>query len=465
MKLPLFVFIVYLLWLKDCHCAPIWKDKTVFSGNLKSFSEAGEINVDEEVKKALVGIKQMKIMMERREEEHTNFMKTLKKCRAEKQEALQLMNEVQEHLEKEARLCQVARTDSWDQCKSCLESNCMRFYTTCQPRWSSVKNTIKQFFRKIHQFLFPFHEDNEKDSPVGGKFTEEDAQLAQIENAFSQLTVDVQSLFNSSFNVFRWMQQELDQAFQSYFMSDTDLIEPYIFPAVSKGPTAMADLLQSWKLPNFFQLFCNFSLSLYERVSQTITETLKAIEEPPKQDKDFDHGGPISKTLPVQERGLCAELSQNVAGCLRFHERCQKCQDYLWEDCPDIPELHTKLDKAFKLVNISNQQYTQILQMTQHHLEDTIYLMEKMREEFGWVSELANQILGTESIFSPIKVVPSVHEGKFSSQDGTMTDLSILPSPNSTLKIPLEESAQSSNFIDYVLTKALEHFKEYFETW
>lgn len=28
MKLPLLVLIVYLLWLKDCHCAPTWKDKT-----------------------------------------------------------------------------------------------------------------------------------------------------------------------------------------------------------------------------------------------------------------------------------------------------------------------------------------------------------------------------------------------------------------------------------------------------
>lgn len=30
-------------------------------------------------------MKQMKIMMERREEEHTNLMTTLKKCRVEKQ--------------------------------------------------------------------------------------------------------------------------------------------------------------------------------------------------------------------------------------------------------------------------------------------------------------------------------------------------------------------------------------------
>lgn len=46
-----------------------------------------------------------------------------------------------------------------------------------------------------------------------------------------------------------------------------------------------------------------------------------------------------------------------------------------------------------------------------------------------------------------------------------MTDLSILPSSNFTLKIPLEESAESSNFIGYVLANVLQHFKEHFKTW
>ncbi|XP_007933806.1 clusterin-like protein 1 [Orycteropus afer afer] len=341
MKPPLLVFIVHLLWLKDCHCAPTWKDETAISGNLKSFSESGETEEDEEVKTALIGIKQMKIMMERREEEHTNLMKTLKKCRAEKQEALKLMNEVQEHLEEEERLCQVSLTDSWDECKSCLESNCMRYYTTCQPSWSSIKSMIEQVFTMIYQFLFPFREDNEN---------------------------------------------------------------PH-------------------------------------------------------------HGDLMSKILPVPNSGLCAHLGQNLSRCLKFHERCQKCQDYLWEDCPNVPQLHTELDEAFKLVNISNQQYAQILQMTQDHLEGTTYLMENMREQFGWVSELTNWNLGTENIFNPIKVVPSVREEKSSKQDETRVDLSILPSSNFTIKIPLEESTESSNLIGYVVAKALQHFKEHFKTW
>ncbi|XP_008561269.1 PREDICTED: clusterin-like protein 1 [Galeopterus variegatus] len=155
--------------------------------------------------------------------------------------------------------------------------------------------------------------------------------------------------------------------------------------------------------------------------------------------------------LPAQDRGLCGELGQNWSGCFKFYKRCRKCQDYLSEDCPDVPELHMELDEALRLVNVSNQQYTQILQMTQQHMEDTSYLMGKMREQFGWVSALANLAPGTENVSSSTKVVPSIGEGNVSIQDETMRDLSILPSSNFTFKIPLEESSESPDFIGYMV--------------
>ncbi|KAG3294121.1 clusterin like 1, transcript variant X2 [Ictidomys tridecemlineatus] len=469
MKPPLLVFIVYLLWLKDCHCAPTWNDKTAIGENLKSFSEAGETDGDGEVKKALIGIKQMKLMMERREEEHTKLMTTLKKCKEEKQGAVKLMNEVQEHLEEEERLCQASLADSWEECRTCLDSNCMRFYSTCQPGWSSVKNTVEQFFRKIYQFLFPLHHDEHSHLPSSEQHTQEDAQVTHMEKAFLQLTATAESLFNRSLSVFKQMQQEFDQAFQSDFMSETNLMEPHLFPALSKEPTEKADLGQSWDIPNFFQLFCNFSRSIYESLREAVTHTLRAIEDSPKHDEGSDQGtqqgGLISKTLSEQDKGPCAELGQNFSGCFRLQEKCQKCQDYLSEDCPDVADLHIELDKALRLVNVSNEQYDQVVQMIQHHLEDTMDLMERMSQQFGWVSELANQSLGAENIFNSIKAVPRAHEGNSSKQDDPVVESSILPSPKSALGIPLEESAESSNFIDYVVTKVLQHLKERFQTW
>lgn len=71
------------------------------------------------------------------------------------------MNEVHEHLEEEESLCQVSLADSWDECRACLESNCMRFDTTCQPAWSSVKNMVRRKgCSKVHKAspsALPFH--------------------------------------------------------------------------------------------------------------------------------------------------------------------------------------------------------------------------------------------------------------------------------------------------------------------
>ncbi|EGW14384.1 Clusterin-like protein 1 [Cricetulus griseus] len=155
---------------------------------MKVTSEKSLLEVEEtDMKKALIGIKQMKIIMERREEEHSKLMKTLKKCKEEKQ--------------------------------------------------------MEQFLRKMYGFLFPISKEVE-DPPAGKQLTEEDLQVTQMENLFSQLAVDVKSLFNMSFYIFKQMQQEFDQAFQSYFMSNVDLMEPSFPSVLSKEQTKKEELGQ-----------------------------------------------------------------------------------------------------------------------------------------------------------------------------------------------------------------------------
>ncbi|KAL6084641.1 hypothetical protein STEG23_022876, partial [Scotinomys teguina] len=217
--------------------------------------EVGETDIEGEVKKAFIGIKQMKIMMERREEEHAKLMKTLRKCKEEKQ--------------------------------------------------------MEQFLKKMYRFLFPLSEDVE-DSPATKHLTDDDLQI-------------------------------------------------------------------------------------------------------------------------------------------------------LLQDCPDVPELHIEFLEALKLVNVSNHQYDQIVWMAQYHLEDTTYLMEKMRAQFGWVSQLASYNPMTEDIFNSTKAVPSIHGGNSSKQDEIMVDSSILSSSDFSLQSS-EESAESSNFIDYIVTKVRQYFKGHFKT-
>lgn len=111
--------------------------------------------------------------------------------------------------------------------------------------------------------------------------------MTQIEHLFSQLTVDVGFLFDRSLNVFKQMEREFDQAFQSYFMSETDVIEPSVFPALFKEPTKNADLAQRWAGPSLFQRLCGFGLSVYRRVSTTVTEALNAMGHLPRHRGEY----------------------------------------------------------------------------------------------------------------------------------------------------------------------------------
>ncbi|NWX88869.1 CLUL1 protein, partial [Nothoprocta ornata] len=458
------LFIIYVMWLNGHQCAPTKQEEINLRENLKVLSEVGEKYVDEEVKKALTGIKQMKIMMERNEDKHVDLMKTLKKSSEEKKEALRLMDEVKERLEEEEKQCQVSLKNVWDECKSCLESTCMRFYTTCRRGLSTFKRKVEDFLKKIPTIMFMFHEDKGKDIQFNEKPEKEDAQLVKMEGLFSQLLSDMGSIFDRSFVFFKQMQKEFDQSFQTYFMSDLDLNESPSIPAFPEDTNRNVGLQKDWGIPGFLQAVFDFSKTVFEGVTEVITEVFDGYTDNrrdlPEQTKGkySDRSGMFSNIASGHRRTLCKDLHENSSGCLQFHERCQKCQDNLLHDCPNVPELHIKFDEAFKLVNLSGEQYEQILQMVQRHTEDTSFLLNKMKERFGWVSELSNTTIGPENIFNIVKVVP----GGLSGTNETVVDVNILTSPTFTIKVPPNLDPKSAEFIEYIAGKALQLYKQNF---
>ncbi|XP_061467137.1 LOW QUALITY PROTEIN: clusterin-like protein 1 [Rhineura floridana] len=441
---PLLVFIMYLLWLRGHRCAPTKEEDIHFVENLKILSEVGEKYVDEDVKKALTGIKQMKIMMERNEVKYMDLMKTLKKSSEEKERSLKNL---------------------WEECKSCLESNCMRFYTTCQHGLSTFTSKVEDFFRRTIPLSFPVYEVQAQDLQFNQKPEKEDAQLVQMEHLFNQLLFDMGTIFKKSFVFFKQMQKEFDQSFQIYFMSDPDLTEPYFLPAFPEESVRNTGSPKDWEAPGFLQLVFDFSRTVLEGVGEVITEVFEGYRETARdmaeQLKDSDRSGMFSKSTPGHER-TCNMLHQNSSGCPHFHERCQKCQDNFMQVCPSVPELHIKCDDAFKLVNISGEMYQQILQIVKCHTEDTSYVLNKMKERFGWVSELSNMIIGPENIFNIVKVSSSAKGGDASSLNETVVDVNILTSPTFTIKVPQDLDTESSEFIEYVAGKALQFYKKNF---
>ncbi|NWS76337.1 CLUL1 protein, partial [Crotophaga sulcirostris] len=454
------LFIIYMLWLNGHHCAPTRQEEMNLRENLKLLSEVGEKYVDEEVKKALIGIKQMKIMMERNEDKHIDLMKTLKKSSEEKQQALRLMDEVKERLEEEERQCQISLKNVWDECESCLESTCMSYFTTCKHGLSTFRRKVEDFLRKIPPLIFTFHEDRGKDIQFNEKPEKEDSQLVKMEDLFSQLLSDMGLIFDRSLIFFKQMQKEFDQSFQMYFMSDLDLNESPSMPALPEDTTISVRSQKGWGIPVFLQTVFDFSKTVFDGVSEVITEVFDEYRETRRDASEQAKGksGMFPKIMPGRGRPLCRELRENSSGCPQFYERCQKCQENLLHDCPNVPELHIKFDEAFKLVNLSGEQYEQILQVVQRHTEDTSYLLNKMKERFGWVSELSNMTIGPENVFNIVKVVPGDPSGK----NETVVDVNILTSPTFTIKVPPNIDPKSAEFIEYIAGKALQLYKKNF---
>ncbi|XP_078247725.1 clusterin-like protein 1 isoform X1 [Pogona vitticeps] len=465
-KMKSLLIFVYLLWLRGHQCAPIEEEDVNLVENLKVLSEVGEKYVDEEVKKALIGIKQMKIMMEKNEVKHVDLMKTLKKSSAEKEEALRLMNEVKERLEEEENICQGSLKNTWDECKSCLESNCMRFYTTCRHGLSIFTRKVEDFFRKLTPLSLPMSEAKGKDIQLNQKPYEENAQLVQMENLFNQLLSDMGTIFEKSVLFFKHMQKEFDQSFQTYFMSEPDLTEPYFLPAFPEESTRNPGTPRDREGPGFLQLVFDFSKAVLEGVGEVITEAFEGYQESARElaekMEESNKSGMFSKNILGHERTPCSQLHQNSSGCPQFHEKCHKCQNDLMQVCPNVPELHIKYDDAYKLVNISDDQYQQIIHMVQRHTEDTSYLLNKMKQRFGWVSELSNMTIGPENIFNIVKVSSSAKGGETSSLNETVVDVNILTSPTFTIKVPQDLDTESADFVEYVAEKALQLYRKNF---
>ncbi|NXC12873.1 CLUL1 protein, partial [Corythaeola cristata] len=426
------LFVIHVLWLNGHHCAPTRQEETNLRENLKLLSEVGEKYVDEEVKKALIGIVKLMVMYV---DSNITLERQPESCNIQKLLQQQYRN--------------IRATSLRD------EKLITRQAADLSPSYTQVED----FLRKIPPLIFTFHEDQGKDIQFNEKPEKEDTQLVKMEDLFSQLLSDMGSVFDKSFIFFKQMQKEFDQSFQTYFMSDLDLNESPSIPALPEDTTRNDGSQKSWGIPGFVQIVFDFSKTVFEGVSEVITEVFDEYRDNrrdvPEQAKGNDM---FSKIVSGRRRPLCRELQENYSGCPQFHERCQKCQDNLLHDCPNVPELHIKFDEAFKLVNLSGEQYEQILQVVQRHTEDTSYLLNKMKERFGWVSELSNMTIGPENIFNIVKVVPGDPSGK----NETVVDVNILTSPTFTIKVPPNLDPKSAEFIEYIAGKALQLYKQNF---
>ncbi|XP_070784650.1 clusterin-like protein 1 [Enoplosus armatus] len=425
---------------------------------LKKLSAAGEQHVDEEIKRALLGVKQMKETMEKKEEKHRHLMDALRHSSDKKKGAMQLARETEQKLEEAEQQCQDLTRSSFEECRPCLEDTCKAFYTsTCRRGFTSFSFKVEQFFRKMAAQLeatervYDQNEENMgRSSSAENQVTEDEAdlELLQADASFSQLLSNISLLHNQSVILVKKMQQVLGHSFLVAFTSE---LQPSSQSAMQGDSSA--GFFRTVGLDHILDSVSDFGRNVLEEFSSTVADVFEEIQEAEEYFQQPSRGS-LSALGQSHSRYLCRQLRRQASECWQLQSLCETCEDYLLKECPSVQQLHSEMEEMHMLLNASRQQYDDRLQLVQRHTADTQRWLSSVDDKYGWVSQLSN---GTVTdIFS---VITQQMKNIRPTADSSVV-VTILDSAPVTVSVPAELEVEDPAFIQYVAQEALTLHKQ-----
>nr|XP_046176767.1 clusterin-like protein 1 [Oncorhynchus gorbuscha]XP_046176768.1 clusterin-like protein 1 [Oncorhynchus gorbuscha] len=429
---------------------------------LKQLSDVGEKLVDEEVRRALYGVKQMKEVLVKNEEKHEDLMKSLQHSSDKKKGVAQLYQEVELKLEEAEHQCQESLKEEWEACWLCLEDACKTFYTsTCRQGFSSFQAKVENLFRgESSRFGQRDPRPLDGDMLVNQSADKPDREVVRIEDSFNSLIAKVGSLFERSVVLVDKMQGKLDQNLQKAFDPQSrgqargqQPTQDPLFLGMDLG------FIHRVGLEEVLDSFFNFGKSVVEDFGDVVTQVFDDLKDVVEEERKRE-----TELFPhfLQNRKLCRELRRQTSECWQLQNQCQSCQGVLLTECPSVRELHVEMDEVSQLRDMSKEQYDEVLSIVQQHTGDMARWISNMATEFGWVTEMVNNNTTPDTIFRIRKVVSEGVDGGSSSGGDTKVELNILNSPPLLLTIPAGVELQDPAFINFVAQEALGMYKQMF---
>ncbi|KAM9350138.1 clusterin-like protein 1 [Symphorus nematophorus] len=441
------------------YSAPEDRPPGVSEDTLKQLSASGEKLVDEELKRALYGVKQMKEVMWRNEQKHEHLMKSLQHSSEKKKGAAQLAKEVTEKLEEAEEQCKDSLQSEWEECRPCLEDACKTFYTsTCRRGFATFHAKVENLFRRVSRRFGPREPRIDAgDILVNQGPDDTDTEVIRIEDSFNRLITKVGTLVERSVALVSRMSSKLDQVLQKAFLNDTANILTEETPTDPYNPSRDSGFLQGVGLEEVLDSFFDFGKSVVEEFGAVVTQVFDDIHEVVEEEKKK-----ARETFPrfLQNRKLCRDLRKQTSECWQLQSQCEACQGALITECPSVRELHVELDEVSQLLDVSKEQYDEILSIVQRHTDETVSWLSSMATEFSWVAQAVSNSSTSENIFRITRVAPESHDEQNLSVTETKVEVNILNSPPLILSIPGELELQDPAFIQYVAQEALSKYKE-----
>ncbi|KAM9712346.1 clusterin-like protein 1 [Menidia menidia] len=433
---------------------------------LKKLSAAGEPYVEEEIKQTVLAVKQVKEMMDKREENHRHLMDALRHGSVKKRGATQLAKETEQKLKEVEQQCQDSIKASFRECRPCLEESCKSFYTsTCRRGFTSFSFKVEEFFRKMATQLEgtehvynPNQEDLDKPPSADNRVVEEeiDLELSQAESAFGQLLSEIGLLYDHTILLAGRVPRVFGRSFLASLTSDLQLSSP---SAARDGSDA--GFFKSLGLDHIVHSAYGFGKEVLEEFGSMVTgvfgETHGAQEHFQPSGRD---AGSLSASDQPPSGYLCRQLRRQASECFQLQNLCETCQEDLIKECPSVQHVHSEMDEMQMLLNASSQQYEQRLQLVQRHTADTQRWLSNMQDKYDWVSLLSNSTGSPTSTFKVI-AVNLQHQVRSNKPTGDRSvSVSILDSAPITLQVPPDLGVDDPAFIQYVAQEGLAHLKQ-----
>ncbi|MCJ8743904.1 hypothetical protein PDJAM_G00099930 [Pangasius djambal] len=410
--------------------------------DLKKISQLGEKYVDKEIENAINGVKEMKTVMERSEEDHKRFLSSLEETKMQKEDALKAAQEMEEKLNEEQSVCNETTQALWEECKPCLKNTCIKYYSrTCSSGSGLVGRQLEEFLNRSSPFSIWINGQNME------TLEKEDHQQRQhfqdLERRYTDVADSVDSIFLDSMRVFDHMRS---------------LQQPRWFRRPSR---IYRSLFRDPQFPGFHSMFQPM-MQMTQDIFGSFGSYMGGELNFPSEDGSVNEDVIITKPFG-NDKMTCREIRRNSAGCIKLREECEKCKEIQHIDCsgkkPLEGPLKEDLEQALALAERFTKEYNNLLRHFEEEMFNTSKLLDMLRKQFSWVSSLANHTTSDDGIFK-IQTIICKDTADAEKPGDTKVSVKLFDEPEMSFTVPGEIPWTDPKFSEVVAQEALDRYKQ-----
>ncbi|XP_035277789.1 clusterin [Anguilla anguilla] len=425
---------------------------------LNEISLLGEKYLDKQIENAITGVKEMKSVMEKSEEEHNKFLTALEKTKQQKEEALKAAQEMEAKLEEEQGVCNETMQALWEECKPCLKNTCIKYYSrTCSSGSGLVGRQLEEVLNRSSPISIWINGENI--DMLERKDQEQSERFQDLEERYSEVADGVDNIFQDSMKVFDHMRSFHQPMFPSPFGFSR------FFGRNEGHSRTYRSVVQDQDFHGFH--------SMFQPMMDMARNIFGSLGPYVGRDEDFDlmpaeGNGSVNEDVVITKpfgngRMTCREIRRNSAGCIKLREECEKCKAIQSVDCsgknPLEGPVKEELERALAMADKFTQEYSKLLRRFEEQMFNTSSLLDMFNRQFGWVSALANNTKTKDGIFQ-IKTVMSRTSEDNKPPEDTKVSVELFDAPPMSFTVPGDLPWSDPRFSEVVAQEALDRYKQ-----